>query len=159
MPPHENNHEKTSHQKVTIKKPNWTFVMIFMMIFVMIFFSIELRRSSPSAPRSRGRAATPGWTPPRRRPPPRTRKRHGYSHATSLFPLLILMLQPDASWIFVYDPTALRAQIVKTAQLGSFGNLGRNASRIKDKASMRSFSQLRTNFYSLNANLTRLLCS
>ena len=28
---------KTSHQKVTIKKSNWTFVMIFMMIFVMFF--------------------------------------------------------------------------------------------------------------------------
>ena len=34
---HENHHEKTSHQKVTIKKSNWTFVMIFMMIFVMFF--------------------------------------------------------------------------------------------------------------------------
>ena len=30
---HENHHEKTSHQKVTIKKSNLTFVMIFVMFF------------------------------------------------------------------------------------------------------------------------------
>ena len=39
---HENHQEKTSHQKVTIKNSNWTFVMIFMMIFVMFFFPIKL---------------------------------------------------------------------------------------------------------------------
>ena len=33
---HENHHEKTSHQKVTIKKSNWTFVMIFVMCFSLL---------------------------------------------------------------------------------------------------------------------------
>ena len=33
---HENHHEKTSHQKVTIKKSNWTFAMIFVMIFFQL---------------------------------------------------------------------------------------------------------------------------
>ena len=42
------------------------------------------------------------------------------------------MLLPDASLIFVFDPTALPAQIAETAELGRFGDLGRQGRRIKD---------------------------